>query len=44
MGTYLEAGFSKMCSRISREIGLDEVDRFSWINDLGGIMEGENIA
>lgn len=39
MGTYLEAGFSKMCSRVSREIGFDEVDRFSRMNDLGGIME-----
>lgn len=29
MGKYLEAEFSKMCSRISRETGLDEVDRFS---------------
>lgn len=44
MGTYLEAGFSKMCSRNTREIGLDEVDRFSWMNDLGGIMEGESIT
>lgn len=40
MGTYLEAGFSKMCSRVSREIGLDEVDRFSQDEvSLGGIME-----
>lgn len=43
MVNYLEAEFSKMCLRISREIGLDGVDRFSGINNLRGRMEWRSV-
>lgn len=35
-GKCSEAEFSKMCSWICRELGSGGVDRFSWMNDLGG--------
>lgn len=40
---YLETEFIKMCSRTGREISSDGVDRFSWINYIGGIMEWRSI-
>lgn len=44
MGNYLEAEFSKTSSGICRKTGLDGVDRFSWIHDLGGIMEWGSVS
>lgn len=38
-GQVLRGRICKMCSRIRKEIVLDGLDRFSWMNDLGGIME-----
>jgi hypothetical protein len=33
----------KICSKVCSKIGLGGVDRFSWMNDLGGIMGSKSI-
>lgn len=42
-GKYLETEFRKVCSRICKDAVLDRLDRFSWMNDLGGIMEWRSV-